>query len=141
MRIKNFEIKPFIDFLMNLELIGKKSRMRTRFVKLLMERQMLINEEHQELLKQYSELDEEGNPKVVEKDGELLYDVKDKISFTREYNILLNEDFVIEETEDKKEMLLTVQDIVLNCEMMFKGAEALLYDRFCEILEEIKYDE
>jgi len=140
MRIKNYEIRSFVDFLMKLELAGKKSRMRTRFVRLLLERQNLIDEEHRDLVLQYSNLDDEGEPKTIERDGELMYDIKDIVSFNREYNILMNEEYIIEQTEDRKDMLLTVQDAVLNCDIVFKGTEALKYDRFCEIVEEINYE-
>ncbi len=141
MKIRNHEIKGFVDFLMELELKGKESRLRTRFVKLLIERQNLIEEEHQQLIIQYSNLDENGFPKIIERDGQKMYDVVDIISFNREYNILLNEEFVIDESEERKEMLLLIKDIILDCDKTFKGEEAIRYDRYCQIVEDIKYIE
>jgi hypothetical protein len=140
MRLRNVEVESLIKFLMELELKGRDSRLRTRFVKLLMERQTLIDEEHQQLVKQYSSKDKDGNPNIVVKDGKQFYDVEDKVGFNREYYILLNEEYIIEETEERKEMLLLIKDIILNCEKTFMGGEALEYDRWCEIVEEIKYE-
>jgi hypothetical protein len=141
MIIKNIEVEPFIDFLMSFELKGKESRLRTRFVRLLMNRLTLINEEHQLLIKQYSNLDEHGNPKIIEIDGKKFYDVYDKNEFNKEYALLMNEDFVIDETQERKEMLLFIKELILNCDKTFKGREALEYDRWCEIVEAINYDE
>lgn len=140
MKLKNVEVEALIGFLMKMELKGRDSRMRTRFVKLLMERQNLIEQEHQDLIKQFSVIGEDGNPKTIEKDGKHFYDVQDKVGFNREYYMLLQEEYIIEETEERKEMLLLLKDVILNCEMTFMGGEALEYDRWCDIVEEIKYD-
>lgn len=140
MRMKNAEVESFLNFIMSMELSGKNSRLRTRFAKLLMQQQQLINEEHMELIKEYSHLDDNGNPKVKEENGKQMYDVYDRESFNKEYSILLNEDFIIEANEERREMLLLVKDVILNCEMTFKGREALQYDRWCEIVEDIDYE-
>lgn len=140
MRIKNVEIQEFINFLMGFELKGRESRLRTRFVRLLAERIALISEEHNELIRQYAKFNENDEPIIIEIEGTRVYDVPDKAAFNKEYHILLNEDYVIDENEERKELLLFVKDIILNCEKTFKGREALEYDRWCEIVEEIKYE-
>jgi hypothetical protein len=139
MRIKNMEIEPFLEFIMNFELKGRESRLRTRFAKILMERLRLINEENMMLIKQYGNVDEKGNINIIEKDGKKYYDVIDRESYNREYWILMNEEFVIDQTEERKEMLLFIKQLILDCDMTFKGEEALLYDRWCEIVEQINY--
>lgn len=140
MKIKNSEVEPFANFLMSFELVGRESRMRTRFVKILMERVALIREEHAELIRQFARFHENGEPIIVENEhGQKMYDVPDKVSFNREYALLLNEDFVIEENEEKKEMLLFIKELILNCDKTFKGREALEYDIWCDIVEEINY--
>lgn len=141
MRIRNHEIKRFMNFLMELELKGRESRLRTRFVKLLAERQKLVEDEHYQLIVQHSNLDENNKPLIVERDGQTMYDVQDIVSFNRDYHILLNEEFIIDETEERKEMLLLIKDVILNCEKTFKGEEAILYDRMCDIVEKINYKE
>lgn len=141
MRIKNVEIESFINFLMGFELRGRDSRMRTRFTKLLMKQAQEVHEENMELIKQYSVLDDEGIPEIIEVGNKKMYNVKDKASYNKEYFILMNEDFVIEENEERKEMLMFIKSLILNCEMTFKNEEALEYDRWCEIVEEIDYKE
>ena len=141
MRIRNHEIGKFISFLMELELKGRESRLRTRFVKLLAERKNLVDDEHYQLILQHSNLDENGNPKVIELNGQKMYDIDNIVAFNIDYNILLNEEFVIDETEERKEMLLLVKDVILNCDKTFKGEEAILYDRMCDVVEEIRYEE
>lgn len=141
MKLKNIEIEDFVVFLMNLELVGKSSRMRTRFVKILGEQQQLIQEENTELIKQYAVLDENGEPEKVENDGKYYYDIKkeNRVEYNREYFILMNEDFIISQDEKNEEILTHIKDVILNCEMTFKGVEAIKYDRWCEIVEQIEY--
>lgn len=140
MKIINAEAQDFANFLMSIDLIGRDSRFRTRFVRLLMERVQQVKSEHAELIKQFARFDEEGNPIIVKINGQDAYDVPDRASFNKEYNLLLNEEYVIDETEERKEMLLLIKDIILNCQKTFKGREALEYDRWCEIVEAIKYE-
>jgi hypothetical protein len=140
MKIKNYEVKEFANFLINLELKGRESRLRTRFVKVLMGRADLIDEEHVELIKQFAKFDDKGEPIIIEIDGVKTYDVPEKEAFNKEYYALLNEEFILEENEERKEMLLLLKEVILNCEMTFKGREALEYDRWCEIVEEIVYE-
>jgi len=134
-RMHNVEIESFANFLLELNLKGKDSRMRTRFIRLLQERMELIRGEHSELLKQHSNLDENGNPNIVERDGQKVYDVKDVTEFNKDYNDLMLEQFVIEETESNKEMIKIVREAVVNCDKEFSGQEALVFDRYCEIVE------
>lgn len=141
MKMKNQEVEYFADFLMSFELKGSHSRIRTRFVKqVLAERVSLVKDEHADLIREYARFDDEGKPIVIKIGDQDAYDVPDRVSFNKEYFMLLNEDFVIDETEERKEMLLLIKDIILNCDKTFKGREALEYDRWCEIVEEIQYE-
>jgi hypothetical protein len=141
MKIYNYEINRLYDFLLQEELVGKKSRMRTRFCKMLLERMQQISDEHQKLILEFAELDENGNPKTEPtSDGkQRKYVMRDFDAFSREYDILMREEFVIEETEERKDMLLTVADIVLNSNQTFSGQDAIFYDRFCEVFENLSY--
>lgn len=142
MKLKNYEINPFINFLINdLDLIDQKSRMRTRFVKLLNDRLTQFKEEHFQLLNEHCNLDEGGNPivKPIENSEQREYDVKNLALFNDSYQVLVNEDVVIEQNEEHKNMLLTVKDAVLNCGISFKGNDAFIYDRWAEIVEQIEY--
>ncbi|WJJ55278.1 hypothetical protein QB910_000034 [Dabrowskivirus KKP3916] len=135
MKIRNFELKDFGDFLLSEELVGKKSRFRSRFVKLANEQLALIDSERIDLLKQYAKKDENKQP-VLEDDGNSYkMEESDRNEFLNEYYNLMNEEFVVEENEANKEMLLVIKDVVLNTERSFSGQQAMQYDRWCEIVE------
>jgi hypothetical protein len=136
MKMRNYEVEGFIGFLMGQELSGKKSRARTKFAKLATEHMKEVEEGRMQLIKEYSNLDENGQPKTIEKEnGQSSYDIKDMTAFVKEYDVLMNENFIIEETESNKEMLEIVKDAVLETEQTFKGSDALVYERYCEIVE------
>ena len=140
MKMFNIEVEPFINFLMELELPAKQSRMRTRFCKLGIERLRLLEEEKMEIIKKHANIDENGEVKQVkDEQGRLIWDIKDKDGFNADYKELMIEEWVLELNEEKKDMLLTLKDIVLNLDIVLKGKEALQYDRWCEIVEQIKY--
>lgn len=140
MIILNVEINGLIKFLMDIELSGKQSRMRTRFCKLIGERLKEIEEERFKLIDKYVKKDEEGNFLTKEKNGIQIYDIENIESFNKEYEELMREELVIDETNERKEMLLTVRDILLNTEQTFKGQDAMNYDRYCEIFENLQYN-
>ena len=140
MSMFNIEIEPFINFLMELELPAKQSRMRTRFCKLGIERLSLLEEEKMEIIKKHANIDENGEVKQVkDEQGRLIWDIKVKDGFNADYKELMIEEWVLELNEEKKDMLLTLKDVVLNLDIILKGKEALQYDRWCEIVEQIKY--
>lgn len=142
MKLKNREINGLIEFLMKFELSGKQSRMRTRFCKLLAEKSAIIDSEKHELISQFGQKDDNGQLITsVDDNGNSVYNLTDSNGFSREFNILMDEDFYIDETLERKEMLLTVKEIVLNCEFVFKGEEAIRYDNWCLALEEVEYVE
>lgn len=130
--IQNAQIGQAIGLLFRLSLKGKKSRHRTRFVKLLNERLQQVGEEEKELLKQYAELDEDGEPKLAE-DGKG-YDVIDKKGFIKEQQELYEEEMVLE-GGDHHGMLKTVKEVLLESDEEFSGEEAMVYDYLCEQFE------
>jgi uncharacterized protein YnzC (UPF0291/DUF896 family) len=140
MKLYNYEIEPFGKFLLELELRGKESRMRTRLVKLLDERLKLINQEKLEIINTYAKKDENGEIEYQEINGQKMFKINDIENYKKEIEELMNEVFVIDETEERREMLTTVANAVLNCDMTFKGEKALQYDRWCEIVEGINYE-
>lgn len=135
-KMKNEEIEGLVMFLHDLKLRGKHSRMRTRFIKTLQVQLKQTKEEHKEMLLQHSNLDKDGNPLIVEdKNGHHVYDVKDLQAFNKDYNELMTEDFIIEVTEENKEMIESVKNSVCECDKEFSGDEAFLFERYCEIVE------
>lgn len=141
MEIKVYELEDFIEFLLDFELKGKDSRLRTRLVGLLSNRLEMSRQEHSDLLLEYCKKDEDGNPVTNEvEDGRTAYKIDDMEEYQRQYFYLMNEDFYIEEGKDREEMLKYVKQLILNTDKTFKGEEALKYDRWCEIAESIKYE-
>ena len=145
MIIKNYEIGELQSFLFNLILKGKESRMRTRFIKLLEDQIELLKVERQQLINDYALKDENGEivtemKEIHNKEEEIVLFQCEEAEKEAQMQIMLmmNEDFIIEETADKIEMLTILQSIILNCDLEFTGNKAVLYDRFCEIFEEIE---
>ncbi|EON72823.1 hypothetical protein [Lysinibacillus sphaericus] len=143
MIIKNYEIGELQAFLFNLILKGKESRMRTRFIKLLEQQLNQVNQERQQLVDEYAEKDKNGEilytTEIVDgKEIEMpLFSEEAEKEVQQQILTLLHEDFIIEETAEKIDMLRILQEIVLNCDLEFTGKKATLYDRFCEIFEDI----
>jgi hypothetical protein len=126
------------DFLLNeLELEGRKNRMRMKFLRILEEKYKEFKQYHWQLLKEHCRLDELGNPKTKKIDGRNVYDVIDEEKFKQEYEDLVNEEVFIAEDEENKKMLLTLQEAIMNCPNKYKGEKALIYDRLYDIFENI----
>ncbi|ARK32114.1 hypothetical protein [Halalkalibacter krulwichiae] len=134
MKLKNNDLKGLATFLVDEELSGKSSRLRTRFVRLLEEEWNQINDFIDELLVKHAQKDKQNNP--IKKDNQL--QIEDLESLNREYNELMNEEFVIDEVESKREMLLEVRNILENTKKEFSGKSAFEYDRWCEAFENLK---
>lgn len=140
MQMYNVEIKPFVEFLMKLELPGKESRMRTRFCKMAAQKINDLMEEKMIIIKKHGNLDKDGNVKQTkDSQGRLIWDIKNKEGFSKDYKELISEKWILDNTEERKEMFLTLKNVVLNVNITFKGQEALEYDRWCEIVETINY--
>lgn len=136
--MRNHEVQGFVNYLITEELSGKFSRMRTRFVKLAQKQIDQIEQERIELVKNYAEKDEHDNPIILtHENGSTSYKVNDMEGFNVEYAELMNEVYIIDETDERREMLECVKHVVLNTIKMFKGQEALDYDRWCDIVEDI----
>lgn len=129
-KIKNHLLEQPIGLLFNLELKGKQSRHRTKFIKRLDTALKEVKEGHEQLLKEHSNKDEEGNPIVIDN----RYDIKNVEEFNKDFKELYDEEFIIDSPADD-EMLKTVKDILLNCEESFSGAQASVYDELCDIFE------
>lgn len=140
MKIKNFDVQELGNFLVDLKLKGQQSRMRTRFIKILQSHLDTINKEQDEIVKTYAELDENGKPKTRKEGNNEYYVIKEKEQAEKEINELREEEFVIEENEENKLMLLTVKEAVFSCEKEFQGVEAFRYDRYCELFENLSYE-
>lgn len=140
MKIRNEEIVGFGNFLMDLTLKGSSSRMRTRLVKKLQKHLDDVQTEKDEIITIHGILDEDGNVKTKEVDGREVYEIRDNEACMREISELYKEEFVIEENEENRQMLIAVREAVFNCNKEFQGQNAMLYDYYCEIFENLTYD-
>lgn len=139
MKMMNRDIEGFVNFIMSEELSSKLSRMRSRFVEGQAKPQMnLINEERMEIVSKYCKKDDQGELKVIEDEhGNSRYDIEDMEGFNKDFLELMNEYFVVEANQEKKEMLECIKQIVINTPKLFKGSDAIEYDKWCDIVEEL----
>jgi len=137
MKLKNEAINGLAEFLSSEKLSGKISRMRTKFLKLLNESINEIESFRKEMLEKYSKKDDEGNP-LIENNSYVLEDAE---TFNKEYLELMKEDFIIDETNSKREMLQHIKRILENTNTEFEGVKAFQYDAWCEAFENLKYDD
>lgn len=140
MNIRHDELLELGNFLMDLNLKGRASRMRTRFVKRMQTHLDLVQAEKNAIIQNYGVLDEEGKVKTKVEDGKEIYEIENKEACEKEILELLEEEMTIEENEENKQMLISVRDAILSCDKEFKGAEAFQHDRYCELFENLTYD-
>ena len=152
------ETSGLVDWLVKQNLHGNESRLRTRFIKFLVERAEEINKEQTKLLEQYSDKNEKGEVLFVGKDGKDT--TKGEIGgrykitpeniekYNKDYTDLLNEYLTIDLTPSMREMTEVIKKILLNATDGFKGKEAIYYDEQCssfeneiEFIEEVKTEE
>lgn len=137
MKLKNYEIEPFLQFLFDLKLKGKESRMRTRLHKMVSGYyENVFLPERDEIVHQYGMKDDTGNL-VVDEEKKGIKIIPEFITeFNKEYNELLNEEYIIEENEINQSVLTSVGDSLLSCDIELSGELALLFDGWCEKFEE-----
>jgi hypothetical protein len=136
MKMYNYEAEAFAQFLLTLELAGKQSRMRTKFCKILGDKMKDVDDDRVALAKEYAKKDANGEPMMITReDGSQVFDMEDLDAFNREYFILTREELIVDETPERADMINTIKDVVLNTDKIFSGQDAMLYDRWCEIVE------
>jgi hypothetical protein len=140
MNIRNDELFSLGNFLADLTLKGASSRFRTRFIKKLQKQMDLVEEEKIEIIRTHGELDENGHVKTTLENGNEIYVIHDREACEKEIMELFQEDFIIEESLENRQMLLSVRDALLNCDKEFTGHEAFIYDSYCEKFENLTYD-
>lgn len=137
MKIKKYELEPFISFIHLLKLERVDSRMRTRFKKLLLDKYQDFAEELDEINKSYAIKDESGE--IIVEDNKINFENNDER--LKEIMDLSNEEIHIEQNEENKKMLLSVKESILNRgPSELEGKEADIYDSLAEIVEQINYN-
>ncbi|EST11099.1 hypothetical protein [Sporolactobacillus laevolacticus] len=133
-KIENQKLALAINLLYSLSLKGQQSRHRTKFIKLLQEKLADFLDGEKEMRKEECNLDEKGDPKTYEKNGQELLDVKDLEHFTKAKKELYEELRVID-GGDNQVMLQTVKKVLDDCDKELSGQEADIYDYLCEVFE------
>jgi hypothetical protein len=148
--LKNQYVIPLLSFLELQELSGKKSRMRTRFIKLITDRAKEIEEERLKICKQFAEKrKEEGseeelvvgydkeNKETTEARSIKTYKIADMEGFEKAYGEILAEDLVLDVTDGNKDTFEWTKNIVLDSETKLIGRDAVAYEGFCEAFEAV----
>ncbi|QWU14446.1 hypothetical protein SAMN04487895_101758 [Paenibacillus sophorae] len=137
MKIKKYELEPFITYLHSLKLDRADSRLRTRFKKILLDKYQQFTEELEEINQNYAIKNEQGE--VVVQDNKLTFENNDER--LKEIHDLSIEVIIIEQNEENKKMLLSVKESVLyRGPEKFEEKDADIYDCLAEIVEQINYE-
>lgn len=135
MKFRNYELNLLAQLLFQMKLSGKKSRMRTRFI-LQMDTYLknTLQPEIQELVEEYGlrDIDNELIPNI-EGGYELIPEKAEE--YHKEYNAILEEYYIVEVNETNKDMIQSIAEALLDCEIELSNDEAVLYDRWCEQFE------
>lgn len=121
------------NFFFEMNLKGKQSRHRTKFVKLLQKHFKEFSEDEKNLLEEHAERDESGEIKRGEQPGS--YVIENKEAFMKDKIELFSEKIVFDAGEHE-EMLKTIARILEEYDGELNGADAELYDVLATEFEE-----
>ena len=131
LEIENIKLVESINILDKLSLKGLKSIHRTRLSKQLQEKLQRLSEEEKELKKEHCNLDENGEPIVV--DGQL--DIKDIALFKETMQEFYTEKVVID-GGDNQVVLKSVKASLEESEIEWEGKQAYAFADLYEAFEE-----
>lgn len=126
--MKNRDLAKAINFLNNLNLKGKDSRSRSKFIRLLEKYFEELKDDEIELLREFDLLDENGN---IKQDT----DNTDSIRlFNIEQEKLYSEKVVIN-CEDIIDRMITLKEVLENLDTELSGDDAYIYDYLLDEIE------
>lgn len=134
-KVKNLELKPYVQFLQSLELKGKASRGRSKIAKALDERNMEYIKDVESIQKEYFKTDENGKL-LADKQGKLT--PKDETSTEKaqkSMDELQNESSVVDLSSYPEQVEAFVKEMD-NYDKEFSNAEATTYDEIMSKFEE-----
>lgn len=137
LQLHNKYLPAFIKWLNEQELVGRLSRLRTRFIKLTRERLEEVEKGRIEILERVCKKDEEGKPITIGSGKTKSYDIalEDVAKFNEEFAKLGEEPFVLDVLAGHKEAIEAVAKIVLATELKISGTDAEWYDEVCSAFE------
>lgn len=130
--IENGKLRASINFMYDLKLARKQSRMRRRFIDQMQERFLLVEEDRKELLKEHSKKDIDGEA-IINEEGN--FQVEDMDSLGKDLEELYDEKLIIE-GGDNREMIRSVKEILRKFEdEEYEGEDSEVYDYLCDTFE------
>jgi len=140
LKIANNLVVGLIKFLNSLDLEGNKSRQRTRFIKLLIERAQEIEKIKKEIIEKYAKKDKDGKVIMTQmENNQTSYEFEnDNLEeANKELGEYLKEELIVDILEERKTEIETMKDLILNTEKKFSEADAVMYNDWCEAFEKI----
>lgn len=131
--LKNEMLVASINFLQSIKLKGKASRARTKLVNLITESVSQLSESELALMKEYGELDDQGEPIKLENGN---YKIKKATNseFQKEHAALLREDAEIS-GPTYADHLKDCLDFLDNYDGELSGTDAQAYDVLLDAME------
>lgn len=126
--MKNRDLAKAINFLNSLNLKGKDSRSRSKFIRLLEKYFEELKDDELELLKELDLLDENGNIKQDTNDTDSIR------LFNIEQEKLYSEQVVIN-CEDIIDRMNTLKEVLENLDIELSGDDAYIYDYLLDEFE------
>lgn len=138
LKVKNGELKPYMDFLQNLKLKSRASRGRTKLVKLLDERQYEYNKDLLELQKEYFKQDDDGNL-IAENNHYVFKDPTKEPEAQAEMEKVQNE-YTYIDVSDYPEQIKALYNALDTYDEDLEGVQATIYDTLMDQLDRVKED-
>ena len=141
---KTYHVNPLGTWLQGLELPGKQSRARNRFITdFIGDKSKEIEEQRQTMLKKYAEKDDKGEPKMkkLPEGDQQVYDINpaNLAKYNDEFVEYMGEDYIIDVTKAKEADIKVIADLVLNTEEKFVDKQgnlaATMYNEWCNVFE------
>lgn len=135
LKIKKGNLQQTISFIRNINLSGGKvNRARFRVLKLLDEKAQEVTEERIEVSKSYANLNESGEPIILE-DGNLSIE-KDKLApFSNAQNELFKEDSVLT-IDDYRDQFQELYNALIDYNGNLQGDDLISYGTLIDALED-----
>lgn len=130
------EVVCLFNLLAEALLHGVESRSRNQVVNILKERIVAFEKERMDLIKQHTEVDDKGNPKVSE-NGRIYIMKNDKqAEFNKKFQELVEtSEFIFDILPSNEKDFKTIAPIILNSKKDFNYEQGVAYSTLCEKLE------
>lgn len=141
MKIQNIAVESFVEHLRSLNFKHDTygHRMRVKMIKILESRLKEVFEEISEVNSRYAKKSEDGTF-ITDDDGKFQFNNNDER--LKEISEIMQEEMIIEQNEINKAMLLSIKKSIPEIiPFDLQGLDAERYDYFCELIEQIQYEE